>query len=302
MKINRANETKTPVMRLLRFSRPQLTERTEQAVSLPHLEGALPVIDLIELRQWDVVRKLPRHEHECLFHLDHFIDGQGTYMIGNRLYSIAKNAFYFVPPQTPHQLNIAPGSNMVHLSIKFLYPDLDPSYLPKVITPEPAAAKHVQTLLQSAAELLFDDERQTLTGSLQLAQALVELHRQAAETQQTAREHVHVVVTKRYMEEHFAEHITLDDLARQAGVVGPHLCRVFKHETGLTPFEYLRNIRLSCAKYWLSQTEERLASIAQYTGFGTAQEMGRAFRKMDKMSPRQFRKLCKKFEDSSENE
>lgn len=207
-----------------------------------------------------------------------------------------------MPPHTPHQLNVAPGSNLVHLSIKFRYSEIDSDYLPKMATPDPKTSDQARALLRSAADLLFDDERQTLSASLKLVEALVALHAQVTETQQTAREHVHVVTAKRYMEEHFAEHITLDDLARQAGVVGPHLCRVFKQETGLTPFAYLRNVRLGCAKYWLSQTDEKLGNIAQYTGFGTSQEMGRAFRKQDKMSPRQFRKLIGALDNLSGDE
>ncbi len=277
-----------PVMRLHRYEHSQ---RVEMDRLFPGLPERLPVIELIEFRQWDVVRKLPRHTHDNVFHLDHFLDGQGTYMIDNRLNAIEKGVFYFVPPHVPHQLNVAETSNLAHLSIKFIYPGLDARFLPYFFAPEPEVARRVQATLRAAANLLFDDERKLLIATLMLMQALVDLHRAAQETGETTGEHIRIVAAKHFMEEHFTQHITLDDIAQAAGVGGPHLCRVFKKETSQTPFEFLRKIRLDCAKYWLSQTDEKLADIAVYTGFGSSQEMNRAFRKLEGMSPRPFRYL-----------
>src|SRR5690606_11153802 len=110
----------------------------------------------------------------------------------------------------------------------------------------------------------------------------------ANESLESRGEHVRVVAAKRFMEEHFSEPLTLADIAEAAGVGGAHLCRLFKQETGSTPFEYLRRVRLIRAKYWLHQSKEKIARIAEATGFGTAQELNRTFQKLEHMSPREF--------------
>ncbi len=290
MNSGNTNQTTVPVMRLQRYERSHRIE-VEAGYPFAELCGYLPVIDLIELRQWDVVRKFPRHSHDDLFHLDHFLDGEGTYVINNRLNPIEKGHFYFIPPHVPHQVKVAESSTLIHLSVKFSCPGLDFDAIPTLFAPEPEVAQRVQDTLRAAAELLFDDERQFMLASLMMAQALAALHLAAQETGETVNEHIRIVAAKRFMEEHFAQHITLDDIAQAAGVGGPHLCRVFRKETGQTPFEFLRKIRIDCAKYWFSQTDEKLADIAVYTGFGSSQEMNRAFRKLTGMSPRPYRQM-----------
>lgn len=291
--------TSVPTMRLQRYVR---SGRVEEDCPLPSLTAELPEVQLIELRQWDVVRRLPRHAHDDVFHLDHFLEGEGTYMIGNRLNAIDRQTFYFIPPKVPHQLNASDGSALAHLSIKFRYTGLQPSFLPATLVPDPEIGERARRRLRELAELLFDDERETMLASLMLAEALVDLHRAAVQTQDTAGEHRLVVAARHFMEEHFASRLSLEDIAGAAGVGGPHLCRVFKKETGQTPFEFLRQVRLDCAKYWLSQTAEKLADIAVYTGFGSSQEMNRAFRKLEDMSPREFRKVASANGSGSEEE
>ena len=52
---------------------------------------------------------------------------------------------------------------------------------------------------------------------------------------------------KRYITEHLREPITAMDIARAAGYSQYHAARVFKGETGLSPFEYIRRERLTAS-------------------------------------------------------
>lgn len=275
-----------PNMLLHRYER---TPPAPQEVFLEPLAAQLPMIDLVELRQWDMVRIFPRHAHPDLFHLDTFFSGSGAYWIGNRLHPVRPDTFYFIPPNTPHQLRIDDGSDLLHLSIKFRYDLIDADFLPHSYTVQDSLRSSLQTRLRECANTLFDDPRQTIPATLVFASVLASIHHECIQSKETVGEHRLVVEAKRFMDEKFTERLVLDDIATQVGVGGSHLCRVFKKETGETPFEYLRRVRLRCAKYWLHQTNEKLADIARITGFGAEQEMYRAFQRLEGLSPRGYR-------------
>ena len=58
-----------------------------------------------------------------------------------------------------------------------------------------------------------------------------------------------------YINEHIAEPITLQMLAKAAGYSPWHSARIFKELTGKTPFEYIRELRLSKAAIRLRDEE-----------------------------------------------
>ena len=66
----------------------------------------------------------------------------------------------------------------------------------------------------------------------------------------------------KYMENHYAENLTLTDLAAFSGFNPSYLCRVFKKETGYSPKEYITILRLEQAKGLLCST-----SLPAYTNW-----------------------------------
>lgn len=52
----------------------------------------------------------------------------------------------------------------------------------------------------------------------------------------------------KYIEEHFAEHITLDDLSKIAKMNKYSLLRTFTKSMGITPYRYLETVRINIAK------------------------------------------------------
>lgn len=57
----------------------------------------------------------------------------------------------------------------------------------------------------------------------------------------------------RFMEQHFAERIYLDQICRYAGLSKSTLLRAFTKSKGVTPYSYLENIRIGEAKKLLEQ-------------------------------------------------
>lgn len=94
---------------------------------------------------------------------------------------------------------------------------------------------------------------------------------------------------KAYLEEHFTEKITLDRLAAMVYLDKFYLTRCFKEEYGVTINQYLTQLRITKAKQLLRFTEEKLETIGLACGIGEAAYFSRLFRKIEGMSPSEYR-------------
>ncbi|ANY65928.1 AraC family transcriptional regulator [Paenibacillus sp. BIHB 4019] len=93
----------------------------------------------------------------------------------------------------------------------------------------------------------------------------------------------------RYMEEQYASAIALDGLADLLECSVGHLVKLFKRETGVSPIQYLTQIRLKHAKELLLNSESTLEEIAIYVGCPDKYYFGRMFKKHIGQSPIRFR-------------
>ncbi|MBB5768351.1 AraC family transcriptional regulator [Xanthomonas euroxanthea] len=93
-----------------------------------------------------------------------------------------------------------------------------------------------------------------------------------------------------HLGEHYAEPLTLGDLARQAHVSQSHLGFLFRDELG-TPFKpMLQQLRIEKAKELLHQQRKlRITEVALKVGFGDLSHFEKSFRRLVGVSPRVFR-------------
>lgn len=94
----------------------------------------------------------------------------------------------------------------------------------------------------------------------------------------------------RYIEEHYRESITLNELAAHFFVSKSYLCRAFKKYTNQTIIQYVNNTRIMMAQRRLMDTEDRIARISMDTGFENVTTFDRVFRQVTGVSPTQLRK------------
>ena len=93
-----------------------------------------------------------------------------------------------------------------------------------------------------------------------------------------------------FMREHFAEAITLTDVAREAGLSRFHFCRLFHHETGVPFRDYLHDLRVTRAKALLADRYLRVTEIAYSVGFNDLSNFHRTFRRVVGRSPGEYRR------------
>ncbi len=121
-----------------------------------------------------------------------------------------------------------------------------------------------------------------------VAEAL-RVHRAAAERA----EQVHYELSARarmYLDRHFLEQLTLDQLARAMGVSKYHLDRVFRSKEGCTPMQYVTRLRMARAQTLLAATDMTVQRIAEQCAYPNYNYFTVLFRRTVGMTPGEYRK------------
>ncbi len=95
---------------------------------------------------------------------------------------------------------------------------------------------------------------------------------------------------KSYIEEHYFDQITMDELAKIAAVSKGYFFREFKKQFGAPPLAYQQSIRIEAAKTLLKTTTLRCNEIAYRIGFNDVYFFHRIFKKRIGQTPNEYRK------------
>src|SRR4051812_44837511 len=92
-----------------------------------------------------------------------------------------------------------------------------------------------------------------------------------------------------FIESHFAEELTLDDIAHCGCVSRFHLARAFEAATGVPVMRYVRGRRLSEAARRLADGAPDILTVAIDAGYGSHEAFTRAFREQFGLTPEALR-------------
>ena len=96
-----------------------------------------------------------------------------------------------------------------------------------------------------------------------------------------------------YIHRHFMDKITARKLASVAYKSVPQFNRIFKDNTGVTPMEYVWQVRLDKARKALRNPEASVTRTAMDCGFASASHFSRLFAMRFKTSPSEYRSRIK---------
>lgn len=94
----------------------------------------------------------------------------------------------------------------------------------------------------------------------------------------------------KYMTDHLIDRITVSDISNSVFLSQYHFLRIFKKQTGLTPYEYLINLRINKAKELLISTDSCLDTIAANSGFTDTKNLIYNFKRIVHLTPNAYRK------------
>lgn len=94
-----------------------------------------------------------------------------------------------------------------------------------------------------------------------------------------------------YVEKHYNEDISLDEVANIVNYSPQYFCRIFKDTTDKTFIDYLNCFRINVAKKMIINTNESIYNIYIKTGFSSFSYFNRIFKKYSKFSPTEYRQV-----------
>lgn len=96
---------------------------------------------------------------------------------------------------------------------------------------------------------------------------------------------------KEYMDIHFAGGITVEGVSAHAGVDRTHFAKQFRKAYGLSPVQYIQQLKMNQAKRLLVQTPLTLTEVAHSVGYPDLFSFSKAFKKQVGQPPNRYRMM-----------
>ncbi|MGG4142509.1 helix-turn-helix domain-containing protein [Paenibacillus algorifonticola] len=139
-----------------------------------------------------------------------------------------------------------------------------------------------------------EDRLRRMRGQIQFYELLYSLLRDGKRVLDTESEAA-MERAKLYIEQHYREELTIELLAREAGISSRHFIRLFKQTYGWSAIEYLARYRIRQAQELMKpDSEYQLKDIASYVGYQDELYFRRKFKKITGTPPAAFMKNAKK--------
>lgn len=94
----------------------------------------------------------------------------------------------------------------------------------------------------------------------------------------------------KFIEAHYNESISLEDVSKTLNVDKSHFCRIFKKATDTSFVQYLNFVRIQKAEKLLTETTKSILEISHETGFSSPAYFTETFRSVMSCTPRFYRK------------
>lgn len=104
----------------------------------------------------------------------------------------------------------------------------------------------------------------------------------------------------RFIQEHYEEKITLDQIAAQVNICKSECCRFFKKYMRVTMFDYLLAYRIDQSLPLLAGSDREITEVAGRCGFANPCYYTRVFKRLKGCTPMEFRKRSRKSESGRE--
>lgn len=234
------------------------------------------------------------HSHTCS-EMFFIIGGNGAFQIQEDIFPVAINDLVVVEPGVRHTETSQNGSPMEYVVLGL-------EGLEAVTDGSGSALLHLfaEDAVSSCLRTLIQESREPQPGCDEICQRLLEvillrLRRRddfalsgAAPAPPGASRECNLV--RQYIDNHFKENLTLDQLAGLAHINKYYLSHTFRKEFGASPISYLISRRIRESRFLLAETDHTLSQIAQVLGFSSLSYFSQSFRRLEGMSPMEYRR------------
>ncbi|WP_458122240.1 helix-turn-helix domain-containing protein [Paenibacillus sp. Z6-24] len=253
---------------------------------------------------------MPRYHSHVSYEIFYVQDGGRTYFINGTAVHAGKGDLVFICPTDLHRTVSTDELRCERILINFteefireggglMFPlqelGRDPLYhLP--LEEQTAVEECLQSLLEELQRQeagYIEYSRCLLTGLL-IRLYRVRRREQGQPAVPTTTMHpmeYKITEISRYINEHYAEPLTLQGMAELFYISPSYLCRIFPRITGFHFREYLQTIRLRAARQLLRDSTLSVALIAERTGYAHTANFSVTFKKLTGHTPSQYRMM-----------
>ncbi len=252
-------------------------------------------------------RQVPfeRHFHN-VYEMVYVCSGKALFQIENFCYEAGEKSLVFISKLEAHSVKILEGEYRRYyllLSPFQLERTLEDPRLRAIFVSRPAGFCHCFSVAEIAGKaealLAVMAEETQNQGELSdvyckalLNQLMVDCYRLRGSLFPTAeqkRDHA-VYQVQSYLDRHFAEDLSISDLAQKFFLSPSYLSHAFRSWSGCSPKQYIMHCRISCARELLMTSDLSVSSVSARCGFGDVNNFIRFFRRETGMTPAHYRK------------
>ena len=274
------------------MSRSHYSFEKEQAFTI---RGTAKLLNVASAKYGGDWHSVPHtHNHMELFYI---VGGKGQFLIQDQLYPVNVNNLVIINPNVTHtevSLNAQPLEYIVlgiegielntraaeggHFSILDQFESVEISgCLRNILRETELKSTGYEDVCQAYMEILIIRLMRNTALAIPAEPQTVSTNRQCA-------------AIRRYIDLHFKEPLTLEQLAEEGHMNKYYLSHAFKREYGVSPINYMISKRIEESKYLLAETDLSLSQIAQLLGFSSLSYFSQVFRRTQSVSPMEYRK------------
>ena len=251
----------------------------------------------VKTKSWSM-NNLHSHQHYEIYFL---IKGDRSFFLSNSLYTVGAGTLVVIPPYVMHKTEGGPFERFnVNVSTDYLdafqkktLDGLAKGIAIKIPDGKMQEIKKIISQMTDTEKLLNyqDNVKKALFGYfIYLISNLEEDKsvRSSAEILQNAPPIVLKMIN--YLNDNYAQKISLETLEKTFFLSKTTLCKQFNQAINCTIADFLLNIRLNKAKYYLTETKKTITEIADLCGFCSQNYFGLIFKQKTGLSPLNYRK------------
>lgn len=244
-----------------------------------------------------VMQKFPNHFHE--YYVIGFLEsGSRQLLCKKEEYNVCGGDLLLFNPMDTHTCTPKIG-----LPFDYKFVNIKPEIMKKAvleITGEEYLPSFSQTVIlnseiiillrelhQAIMERQVDFEKKELF--LFLIEQLLEKYGQNSE-QKSSTQNLEIEYICNYIEQHYMQRISLDDLSKLTQINKYSLVRHFAKIKGITPYCYLETVRVNAAKQLLEKQIEPI-DVAMQVGFVDQSHLTNHFKKFTGLTPKQYQNI-----------
>lgn len=238
-------------------------------------------------------RIMPSMHYHSSYELYYLISGNRDYFVEDKYFSVSSGSFVLIPPSTLHRTGGKYGlRTLIGFENKFLekffnnqvITELIKCFNNYIITPPEEKKEYFQQLLKK-----IDKSSNKTEFALNLAVLLYELSKYKSDSQ--CDENISRITS--YINDNYHKITSIEQIADNFFISRYHLCRVFKQDMKITLIDYINEVKIKNARYYIETTDKNFIAIAKLCGFNSLSYFSTVFKKIAGKSPSEYKKEIK---------